>query len=71
MGKIKPKKLSLREFRYSIRLTQQEFADIIGYSRSMIAKAEESNTISEKFYFRIKENYPKFVELADIIISEV
>lgn len=51
----------LKEFRESLKLTNQEFADTIGVSKSLYEKVESGvRKPSREFTTKLKAKYPQF-----------
>lgn len=51
----------IKEFRISLKLTVQEFADIIEVSKSLLEKIEMGNRKpSREFLEKLKRKYPQF-----------
>lgn len=51
----------LKDFRNSLKLTMQEFADSIEVSKSLYEKVESGNRLpSREFTTKLKKKYPQF-----------
>jgi DNA-binding XRE family transcriptional regulator len=53
-------KITIRDFRESKKLNQQELADLIGVSRQTIVNLEGGLSISKKFKEKFKLKYPDY-----------
>ena len=51
-------------------MTQDEFANLIGYTRSMLARAEAKNTVSDKMLFNIEAIFPDFLKKTTVKVME-
>lgn len=56
-GKTK-EKMSLKEFRFTNDLSQNDLGEKIGYSRERIAQVEDDGKVSEKMLFKLKQAFP-------------